>query len=38
MIRQVDKSRFNIQLSSHPERHRELTWCATEDNAILGVG
>jgi hypothetical protein len=37
MIRQVDKSLFNIPLSSHPERHRELMWYATEDDAVLGV-
>jgi hypothetical protein len=37
MIRQVDKSRFNIPMSSHPDRHRELMWYATEDDAVLGV-
>ena len=37
MIRQVRKSRFNIPMSSHPDRHRELRWYATEDDAVLGV-
>jgi len=37
MIRQVDKSRFNIPLSGYPLLHRELTWYATEDDAVLGV-
>jgi len=37
MIRQIDKSRFNIPMSSHPDRHRELMWYATEDDAVLGV-
>jgi hypothetical protein len=37
MIRQVDKSRFHIPMSGHPELHRELAWYATEDDAILGV-
>ena len=26
MIRQVDKSRFNIPMSGYPELHRELMW------------
>ena len=37
MIRQVDKSRFNIPMSGHPELHRELMWYATDDDAVLGV-
>ena len=37
MIRQIDKSLFNIPLSSHPERHSELIWYATDDDAVLGV-
>ena len=37
MIRQVDKSRFNIPMSGYPELHRELMWYATDDDAVLGV-
>ena len=37
MIRQVDKFRFNIPTSGHPKLHRELTWYATDDDAVLGV-
>jgi hypothetical protein len=37
MIHQVDKSRFNIPMSGHPELHRELMWYASEDDAVLGV-
>jgi hypothetical protein len=37
MIRQVDKSRFNIPTSGHPKLHRESTWYATDDDAVLGV-
>ena len=37
MIRQVDKSRFHIPMSGHPELHRELMWYATDDDAVLGV-
>jgi len=37
MIHQVDKSRFNIPTSGHPELHRELMWYATDDDAVLGV-
>jgi hypothetical protein len=37
MIRQADKSRFNIPMSSHPDRRRELMWYATDDDAVLGV-
>jgi hypothetical protein len=37
MIRQVDKSHYNIPMTGHPELHRELTWYATDDDAILGV-
>jgi len=37
MIRQVDKSRFNIPMSGHPKLHRELMWYATDDDAVLGV-
>ena len=37
MIRQVvDKSRYNIPVLSDPRLH-ELTWYATEDDAVLGV-
>jgi hypothetical protein len=37
MIRQVDKSRFNILMPGHPELHREQMWYATDDDAVLGV-
>ena len=37
MIRQVDKSRFNIPMSGYPKLHREVMWYATEDDAVLGV-
>jgi hypothetical protein len=37
MIRQVEKSRFNVPMSGHPRLHRELTWYATDDDAVLGV-
>jgi hypothetical protein len=37
MIRQVNKSRFNIPMSSHPDRHRELMWYATEDDRLIYV-
>jgi hypothetical protein len=37
MIRQVDKFRFNIPASGHPELHRELRWYATDDDTVLGV-
>ncbi len=37
MIRQVDKSRFNIPMSGHPELHHELMWYATDDDTVLGV-
>ena len=37
MIRQVDKTRFNIPMSGHPELHRELMWYATDDDTVLGV-
>jgi hypothetical protein len=37
MIHQVDKSRFNIPMSGHPMLHRELSWYASEDDAVLGV-
>ena len=37
MIRQVDKSRFNIPMSGHPKLHHELMWYATDDDAVLGV-
>jgi hypothetical protein len=36
-LHQVDKSRFNIPMSGHPELHRELMWYATDDDAVLGV-
>jgi hypothetical protein len=32
----VDKSRYNIPVLSDPRLH-ELTWYATEDDAVLGV-
>ena len=35
MIRQIDKSRFNIPLSG--VLRRELAWCATADDTVLGV-
>jgi hypothetical protein len=37
MIRQIDKSRFRVPASGHPELHRELAWYATGDDAVLGV-
>jgi hypothetical protein len=37
MIRQVDKSRFNISTPGDPNVHRELAWYATDDDAVLGV-
>jgi hypothetical protein len=37
MIGQIDKSRFRIPMSGHPELHRELKWYATGDDAVLGV-
>jgi hypothetical protein len=37
MIRQVDKSHYNIPASGDPRLHRELTWYATDDDAVLGV-
>ena len=37
MIRQVDKSRFNIPMSGYPKLHHELMWYATDDDAVLGV-
>ena len=37
VIRQVDKSRFNIPTSGHPKLHRELMWYATDDDTVLGV-
>ena len=37
MIRQVDKSRFNIPIPGNPMLHRELMWYATDDDAVLGV-
>jgi len=37
MIRQVDKSRFDIPMSGHPKLHRELMWYATDGDAVLGV-
>jgi hypothetical protein len=35
MIRQIDKSRFNIPLSG--VLRRELAWYATADDTVLGV-
>ena len=37
MIRQVDKSHYHIPTSGNPMLHRELTWYATGDDAVLGV-
>ena len=37
MIRQVDKSRFNIPIPGNPMLHRELMWYATDDDAVIGV-
>jgi hypothetical protein len=37
MIRQVDKSRFDIPIPGNPMLHRELAWYATDDDAVLGV-
>ena len=37
MIRQVDKSRYNIPMSGDPRLHHELMWYATDDDAVLGV-
>jgi hypothetical protein len=37
MIRQVDKSHYNIPAAGDPKLHRELIWYATEDDAVLGV-
>ena len=37
MIRQVDKSHYHIPMSGNPMLHRELTWYATHDDAVLGV-
>ena len=37
MIRQVDKSRFDIPMSGNPMLHRELAWYATDDDAVIGV-
>ena len=37
MIRQVDKSRFNIPIPGNPMLHRELTWYATDGDAVIGV-
>jgi len=37
MIRQVDKSSFNIPIPGNPMLHRELAWYATDDDAVIGV-
>ena len=37
MIRQVDKSHYNIPMSGDPRLHHELMWYATDDDAVLGV-
>ena len=37
MIRQVDKSRFNIPIPGNLMLHRELAWYATDDDAVIGV-
>jgi hypothetical protein len=37
MIRQVDRSSFNIPPPEQPTQRRELKWYATGDDAVLGV-
>ena len=37
MIRQVDKSHYNIPIPGNPMLHRELAWYATDDDAVIGV-
>ena len=37
MIRQVDKSRYNIPMSGDPRLHHELMWYATDEDADPGV-
>ena len=37
MIRQVDKSSFNIPIPGNPMLHRELGWYATDGDAVIGV-
>jgi hypothetical protein len=37
MMRQVDKSNYNIPISGDPRLHRELMWNATDDDAAIGV-
>ena len=37
MIRQVDRSSFNIPPPEEPTQRRELKWYATGDDAVLGV-
>ena len=37
MIRQIDKSRYNIPTSGNPMLHREVAWYATDDDVVLGV-
>jgi hypothetical protein len=37
MIRQVDKSHYNIPIPRNPMLHRELAWYATDDDAVIGV-
>ena len=32
MIRQVDKSSYNIPMSGDPRLHHELMWYATDDD------
>ena len=37
MIRQIDRSSFNIPPPERPTQRRELKWYATGDDAVLGV-
>ena len=37
MIRQVDKSHYNIPIPNNPMLHRELAWYATDGDAVIGV-
>ena len=37
MIRQVDKSHYNIPIPNNPMLHRKLAWYATDDDTVLGV-
>ena len=37
MIRQANKSHYNIPMPGNPMLHRELAWYATDDDAVIGV-